>query len=152
MNDVCWKIVHAKTLASPDGSQMKFGVLSENWPISPHLEWRKQPRRNGVYQTNDGNDRKSCTVFVRVHASVDNADTGKGNQRRRTKKWEAGEDGGRPNPGGSLREENSQTDAHRADLHSGMESKNEKQFYILSYTLLYLDIERSLQGQTRRRI
>ncbi len=40
MNDVCWKIAHAKTLAAPDESQMKFGVLSENWPISPHLEWR----------------------------------------------------------------------------------------------------------------
>lgn len=40
MNDVCWKIVRAKTLAALDESQMKFGVLSENWPISSHLEWR----------------------------------------------------------------------------------------------------------------
>jgi len=40
MNDVCWKTVYAKTLAALDGSQMTFGALSENWPISPRLEWR----------------------------------------------------------------------------------------------------------------
>lgn len=46
---------------------------------------KKEPRRNGVEQTNGGNDRKLWAVSVRVRASVDGADTGK-DDRRRTEK------------------------------------------------------------------
>lgn len=37
---------------------------------------KKQAGRNGVYQTNDGNGRKSCAGLVRGRASIDDADTG----------------------------------------------------------------------------
>lgn len=53
-----------------------------------------------MYQTNDGNDRKSCAVFVRVRASVDDADTGKGSGEEDEEMRSRGEDGGGPTLGG----------------------------------------------------
>lgn len=54
---------------------------------------KKQAGRNGVYQTNDGNGRKSCAGLVRGRASIDDADTGEGSVAAGRQKWEAGEDG-----------------------------------------------------------
>lgn len=64
---------------------------------------------------------------------------------------------GRPNLGGSLREENSQTKVHEAGLRTGDGVKDEKQLHIIAYTLWYdtcahLNTERSLQGQTGGRM
>lgn len=59
----------------------------------------------------------------------------------------------RPNLGGSLCEENSQTNTLETDVHTGTERRTKNKFYILSCSLWYdawfhLDMERYLQGQT----
>lgn len=62
MNDVCWTIDHAKALAAPDEIQMKFGALSENWPIFPHLDWRNsQVEMECIKQTMETTG--SCALF-----------------------------------------------------------------------------------------
>lgn len=108
---------------------------------------KTQLRRNGVYQTNDGNSRKSCAVFVRVRASDDDADTGKGNRRRTQKmrsREERTEDGGGPNLGGSLREENSQTKqiyarARESSMNNSFTSCHTRSDIILVCTVVWRD-------------
>lgn len=45
---------HAKTLAAPDWSQIKFG-----WFFISSSGMKKPPWRNGVYQTNDGKQQEA---------------------------------------------------------------------------------------------
>lgn len=97
MNDVCWKIkkIHAKTLAAPDESQMRFGALSENWPISPHLEQRNsRGEMECIKQTMEtaGSRALLSSESVPVLMMLIQGKNG----GRRAKKWEAGEDGGGP--------------------------------------------------------
>lgn len=61
---------------------------------------KKQARRNGVYQTNDGNGRKSCASPLRARARTDDADTGEGSAAGGRQKLEAGDGGGGGGGGG----------------------------------------------------
>lgn len=150
MNDVCWKIVHAKNTCCPWWEPDE--VWCAQWKLThlPSSGMNKQPRRNGVYQTNDGNDRKSCAVFVRVRASVDDAHTGKGNWRR-TEKWEAGEDGGGPTLEGVCVRRIPKL-KHKEQIYTaGTETRTKNFFTSCHADMIHLDTERSsLQGQTRR--
>lgn len=47
-----------------------------------------------MYQTNDGNGRKSCASPLRARARTDDADTGEGSAAGGREKLEAGDGGG----------------------------------------------------------
>lgn len=102
---------HAKTLAVPDESQMKFGCF-----FIPSSGMKKQQWINGVYQTNDGNGRKLCAALVRARASFDDADT-ETVQRRVDEEMKNRRGRGEAQPWNrSLREENSPTKAHKSNM------------------------------------
>lgn len=79
-----------------------------------------------MYQTNDGNGRKSCASPLRARARTDDADTGEGSAAGGREKLEAG-DGGGGGPGADncLREENSQTEGHRCTHDDTVEDKRQ---------------------------
>lgn len=81
-----------------------------------------------MYQTNDGNSRKSCASPLRARARTDDADTGEGSAAGGREKLEAG-DGGVGGTGGGgpncLREENSQTEGHRCAHDDTVEDKRQ---------------------------
>lgn len=109
-----------------------------------------------MYQTNDGNDRKSCAVFVRVRASVDDADTRNGRA------------------GGGLRNEKQERTGegptfervcvrrfpklkHRKQISTRGQSRGRKTVlhHVISihrHPDTHVDMERSLQGQICRRM
>lgn len=77
--------------------------------LFPHLEWKNHHGEMECIKQMMESSRKLCTVPVRGRASVDDADmwTVQVGSEIRSRKGR-----GRPSLGGSLREENSQTEAH----------------------------------------
>lgn len=118
-------------------------VWCAQWKLTdlPSSGMKKQPRRNGVYQTNDGNSRKLCAVLVRGRASVDDADTGKV-QRQADGEMRSRRGRGRPDLGGRLREENPKTAVHETHMGTQPRTKN-------SFTSCHTRSDNTSYGETQ---